>query len=127
MQLLRCSNVCVCDFDFAKEDNRRERNCFTSRIRNKLIDNLAKEAPKVQAKSLETKSTEKKVVYFKLPYINPNGKQMLNKFKKKIRKFLNPETYILFKTFFKTTLLSTFTPTKNKTPTLSKSHMLFMK
>ena len=67
--------------------------------------------------------------YLTLPYltlpIGPKGEQMLKQFKKRIRKFLKPEGDVLFKTFFKTTLLSTFTHTKDKTPTLSKSHVVY--
>ena len=100
-------------------------NGFPSRIRNKLVNRFANESPKVQADSSEIESTEKKTVYFELPYIGPKGEQMLKQFKKRIRKFLKPEADVHFKTFFKTTLLSTFTPTKDKTPTLSKSHVVY--
>ena len=98
-------------------------NGFPRYIRKKLISKFINESETTRPERKEDPDVIP--VWINFPYIGSTGDNLVKTFKKKFNRFLNPKKKIKINSFFNTTKLTSFTSTKDKTPKLMKSSVVY--
>ena len=118
----------LCDHKYLKQGIREVKkfaswNGFPRNVHNRLINRFVNSPPKRQPDNEE--DNEEITLWFNVPYIGATGENLIKSLRKKIVKLLNTKKKIKIKTFFKTTQLRDFASSKDKTPLLSKSNVVY--
>ena len=98
-------------------------NGFPRNVRNRLINKFVNSTSNRQTEREE--DPEVITLWFNVPYIGATGENLIKSLRKKMVTLLNTKKKIKIKTFFKTTQLRDFASSKDKTPLLSKSNVVY--
>ena len=118
----------LCDREHFKEGIREVKkfaswNGFPRSVRNRLINKFVNSTSNRQTEREE--DPEVITLWFNVPYIGATGENLIKSLRKKMVTLLNTKKKIKIKTFFKTTQLRDFASSKDKTPLLSKSNVVY--
>ena len=118
----------LCDREHLKQGIREVKkfaswNGFPRNVHNRLINRFVNSPAKKQPDKED--GTDEITLWFNVPYIGATGENLIKSFRKKIVRLLNTKKKIKIKTFFKTTQLRDFASSKDKTPLLSKSNVVY--
>ena len=118
----------LCDREHIKEGIREVKkfaswNGFPRNVRNRLINKFVNSTSNRQTEREE--DPEEITLWFNVPYIGATGENLIKSLRKKMVTLLNTKKKIKIKTFFKTTQLRDFASSKDKTPLLSKSNVVY--
>ena len=118
----------LCDREHLKQGIREVKkfaswNGFPRNVHNRLVNRFVNSPAKQQSDKED--GTEEIMLWFNVPYIGATGENLIKSFRKKIVRLLNTKKKIKIKTFFKTTQLRDFASSKDKTPLLSKSNVVY--
>ena len=124
--VVRAKRIC-CNDNLNKEirliKNFASWNGFPKNITNSIIKKALKDKPMVNnTPSVGTDSTK---IFFNLQYSGDAAERMVKSCIKKLRKCLKKDTSIKFIFCYKTTKMAFYTNTKDKTPLLSQSSLVY--